>query len=305
MNPLIQFWNEEYRSDQSLETDATIGRLVNRHVVAALMNAFPRTATRIFSCSSGELGRLLFAEREGGSFRVLRAMYRYGDRARGDLLNRLLMQSPAVKAARNRRRIAQRMLEVSLNALPQGRPILVLAVGGGDGSLEADVIARMKRRDVYYCGVDRDERAVGDNLAVLKRLGLEDKGCTLVGSISNKSDVEDALESASRRLVEFRDVGVCVCQGIAEYLDLHRNTNESFTGMLRAIHSCTRPEGRLIISHTDNHDRVKFLEEGLSWYMRLRGREELGGVVQDAGWQTAVCEREPMKLITMCLAHRN
>jgi hypothetical protein len=198
------------------------------------------------------------------------------------------------------------MLEDSLKAMPKGRPILVLAVGGGDGNLEAEVIARVKRSDVYYCGVDRDERAVGENREVLRRFGLEDRGITLVGSITGKKSVEDALEAATRRFgVAFDDVEICVCQGIAEYLDLDCNTNKSLTGMLSAIRGCTHSEGTLIISQTDYHDRVKYLENGLSWYMRLRSSEELAAVVQSAGWQTTVCEREPMKLITMCLAHAN
>jgi SAM-dependent methyltransferase len=268
------------------------------------MNAFPRTATSLFSRSTGELARLLFKEKDGGSFRVLRAMYRFDDRHyRGDLIDRLLMQSPAVKAARNRRKIAQRMLEVSLRAMPPGRPILVLAIGGGDGSLEAEVIARSNEQNVYYLGIDRDERAVGENREVLKRHGLEDRGGTLVGSVAEKSDVEAALDIAERRFnVRFDGVSVCVCQGIVEYLDLHSDSNETLHGMLNAVRSCMRPGGRLIVSQTDHHDRVKYLEDGLSWHMRLRSSEELADEVQKAEWRISVCKREPMELITMCLA---
>jgi len=307
MKPLIRFWKKEYGVGQPLEADSWVRRAINKRVVAALMNAFPRTATSIFSRSHGELARLLFVKREGGSFRVLRAMYRFDDgHRRGDLINRLLMQSPAVKAARNRRRIAQRMLEVSLKAMPPGRPILVLAVGGGDGSLEAEVIARTPERDVYYCGVDRDERAVGENREVLRRHGLEARGCTLVGGVAEKRDVEAALESAARRFrVPFDGVSISVCQGITEYLDLHCDTNETLAAMLSAIRRCTRPEGRLIISQTDYHDRVRYLEKGLSWHMRLRSREELAAEVNNAGWGILVCKREPMGLITMCLAAKS
>ena len=193
-----------------------------------------------------------------------------------------------------------------MRAMPPGRPILVLAVGGGDGSLEAKVIARTTRQDVYYCGIDRDERAVGENREVLRRHGLESRGCTLVGSVAKRGDVQAALETAARRFnVRFDGVSISVCQGLAEYLDLQSNTNESLAGMLNAIHSCTCPEGRLIISHTDDHDRVKYLEEGLSWHMRLRSSDELAAEVKKAGWRVSVCEREPMELITMCLAEKS
>ena len=200
MNALVRFWNDDYDVGQPLETDSWVRRVLNTHVVGALMNRFPHAATRLFARSSGELGRLMFARREGGSFRVLRAMYRFEHaHDRGDLLNRLLMQSPAVKAARNRRKIAQGMLQNCLNAMPPGPPRLVLAIGGGDGSLEAEVIAGVANPDVYYCGVDQDETAVDENREVLQRRGLEQRGFTFVGKIGERRDVEMVLQSASER----------------------------------------------------------------------------------------------------------
>lgn len=304
MTPLTRFWREEYGVDQPLEADSWARRLLNRYLVAALMNTFPGTATRVFSRSRGDLARLLFAEREGGSFRVLRAMYEYEDRRRrGDVINRLLMQSPAVKAARNRRRIAQRMLELCLEAQTPDRPVLVLAIGGGDGSLEAQVIARLGRPDVYYCGVDKDERAVAENREVLRRHGLEARGVTLPGTIAGPDDLEAALRSAARQIgARFDGVGVCVCQGIAEYLDIGSPGNDALAALLGALYDGTRPEGALIISQTGRHDRVKYLERALSWHMRLRGGGELAAEVERAGWLICGCEQEPMKLITMCLA---
>ena len=304
VKPLLRFWNEQYSVGRPLEADSWVHRLANHYVVAALMNRFPRAATRLFSMSRGELARLLFVEREGGSYRVLRAMYKYEDGPhRGDLINRVLMQSPAVKAARNRRKIAQRMIEASLAAQPGDGPKLVLAIGGGDGSLEAEVIARMAAPNVYYCGVDMDERAVADNRQVLQRHGLEGRGFVFVGNVAERSDLEAVLDGARQRFgVPWDGVHVTVCQGITEYLDLGSRGNETLGRLLTAIHSCTRPEGRLVISQTDDHDRVTYLERGLSWHMRLRSLDEVAAEVARAGWQIAVCEHEPMKLITMCLA---
>ena len=51
MKPLARFWNEEYGVDQPLEIDSWARRLVNKHVVAARMYTFPKTATRSFSRS--------------------------------------------------------------------------------------------------------------------------------------------------------------------------------------------------------------------------------------------------------------
>jgi len=124
-----------------------------------------------------------------------------------------------------------------------------------------------------------------------------------VGQITEKRDVEAVLHSAAQRFqVAFDGLSVTVCQGIAEYLDIGSDDNETLAGMLSAIHSCTRPGGVLMISQTDFHDRVSYLERGLAWYMRLRSSGELAREVEKAGWQISICEHEPMELITMCLA---
>jgi len=307
MNTLLQLWKDKYGVDQTLETDCWPRRLFQTHLVARLMNAFPRTATRVFSCSRGELANLLFREREGGSFRVLRTMYRFEHpEHRGDLLNRIFMQAPAARGARNRRRIAQWMLATSLQAMPPGPPRLVLALGGGDGSQEAEVIAQLPSRDVYYCGVDRDERAVAENQTVLAKHKLEGRGVTYVGSITQRADVEKILEFASRQLgVEFDGVSVAVCLGLLEYLDIGASSNDTLYAMLRAFLECTRTDGALITSQTDYHDRVRFLEEGLGWHMRLRSCDELAEEVERAGWQLSICDREPMGMISMCLATKS
>ncbi len=278
--------------------------MLNRFVVSALMNAFPNTATKIFSLSKGKLARLLFAEREGGSFLVLRAMYEHeGSGDRGDLINRLLMQSPAIKAARNRRIIAQRMLFLALQSLPPDAPSLILAIGGGDGSLEAEVLARADNPNGYLCIVDKDERAIRENAKILKIFGLSGKGVVFVGSAGGKGDLETLIEKAGRHFgVRFDGLGITVCQGITEYLDIGSQGNEAFAGLLSALYGCTRKEGVLLLSQTDYHDRVTYLERGLSWRMRLRGQDEIAVEIEKAGWKISVCEPEPMKLITMCSA---
>jgi hypothetical protein len=304
MNPWHLFWREKIGLDRPLEADAWWRRMLNRHVVAALMNAFPRAATKVFSFSKGELARRLFVDREGGSFLVLRAMYEHADpRKRGDLINRLLMQSPAVKAARNRRIIAQRMLSLALQNMPQDAPSLILAIGGGDGSLEAEVISRNGNPRVYLCIVDKDERAVRENEIALKKHDLAGRGAVFVGTAAGEKDLAAILEWAERHFgLPFNGIGAAICQGIAEYLDMGEEDNRAFAELLAGLYRCTRPEGILLLSQTDYHDRVRYLDRGLSWHMRLRSREEISAEIESAGWKISVCEPEPMELITMCSA---
>lgn len=304
MNPVLEFWDKQYSVDRPLEVGSWLSRVINRHVVAALLNTFPRAATRIFAMSRGELAQRLCVDMEGGSYRVLRAMYKFSDpHCRGDILNRVLMQSPAAKAARNRRSIAERMLDVCLKNQPADSPILVLALGGGDGNIEAGVLSRSPRNDVYYCSVDKDEKAIEENRQVMQRHGLAGRGFVFTGDVAEKNDLQAVLEAARRRFdVPFDGVGITVCHGIAEYMDLGLRGNDTLARMMAAVLSCTRPEGNLVISHTDFHDRVRFVERGLHWHMRLRGMEELAAEIEKTGWRIAVCEHEPMKLITMCVA---
>jgi hypothetical protein len=304
MNPHLQFWNEKFPVDRPLEIDSWGHRLLNRYIVSNLMNAFPKAATKVFARSKGELARLIFVEREGGSFLVLRAVYEHEDpRKRGDVLNRILMQSPAVKAARNRRLIAQQMLFQALQSLPPDVPSLVLAIGGGDGSFEADAMSRAGNPNVYLCIVDTDRRAVGEHENVLAKHNLVGKGTVLVGTAVVKSDLEEVLDKAGRHFgVLFDGIAITVCHGIVEYLDIGVEGNAVFSELLRAIYGCTRNEGMLLLSQTDHHDREPFFTRGLSLYMRLRDQDEITEEIEKAGWKIAVCEPEPMKLITMCSA---
>jgi hypothetical protein len=182
---------------------------------------------------------------------------------------------------------------------------LVLAVGGGDGALEAGVISRSANRRVYYCSVDKDRHAVEENRQTMERHGLAGKGFVLPGDATNQDDVRAALEAARHRFaIPFDGVAVAVCHGIAEYLDIGLGSNAALARLLSALHACTRGHGHLLVSHTDHHDRVRFVERGLRWRMRLRSRKELAAEITRAGWRIALCEHEPMRLITMCLAQK-
>ncbi|MBN1394907.1 MAG: class I SAM-dependent methyltransferase family protein [Pirellulales bacterium] len=304
MKPLVRFWSERYRVDRALEDDSWLRDQLNRRIVGPLLNAFPRATRRLFALSRGELAQRLCVDMEGGSYRALRAMYEFADpQRRGDVLNRLLMRSPAAKAARNRRLIAERLLEECLNNQPANAPILVLALGGGDGRIEAEAISRSARRNVYYCSLDKDAEAVEENRRVMRLHGLDERGFVFTGNAAREGDLQAVLEAARRRFnIPFDGIGIAVCHGIAEYMDLETRGNDTLARMLRAVLDGMRTEGNLIISHTDFHDRVRFVERGLCWRMRLRSMKELETEVENAGWQIVVCEHEPMRLITMCMA---
>jgi SAM-dependent methyltransferase len=304
MNRLVRMWQEQYGMSGPLEVDTWARSLWNSWIVASLLNTFPRTARNILSRSRGELLQLLLSEGEGGSYRVLRAMYEGDDpESRGDFLNRLFMQSPGIKAIKNRRAIAQHMLDMCLAVRASNSPTLVMAIGGGDGSLELEVIARAAEKNVYYCGVDKDKRAEAWNREALEDFGLEGKGFVASGAGAEEVDFEAVVESARRRFdVPFDGATVTVCHGLTEYLDVGRTTNEDLAKFLTALYRSARPEGTLLISQGDYHDRVKFLERGMGWHMRLRTKEELAAEVEKAGWQISLCEPEPMGIITMCMA---
>ena len=304
MNPVLRFWNNYFKTNRELESDSWLRDRLNRHVVGTLLNTFPRAATKMFSFSNGELARRVCVTKEGGSYRVLRAMYRIDDpHGRGDLLNRLLLQSPAAKAARNRRTIADRLLEECLKQQPEDEPVLVLALGGGDGHIEAGSISRSPRQDIYYCSVDKDDKSIEDNRQVMERHGLAGRGFVFTGDVTEKTDLQAVVQAAKGRFgVNFNGFRIAACHGIAEYMDVDQPGNDTLARMLGAVHDCMLPEGNLIISHTDFHDRVRFMERGLLWRMRMRGLPELAEQIKKAGWQIIVCEHEPMGLITMCSA---
>lgn len=308
MESLQHFWRSTLgRSDLRLEADSLLGRFTNRFLLAPLLNAFPSLASRLFSSSHGELARLLFKEREGGSFLVLDTMYEYeGGKERREFLHNVMMHSPAIRAARNRRRIAQVLLATHLQLAADDRPMLVLAVGSGSGRLEAEVLGEVRNRNVYYCGLDIDPRAVAATEATLRQHHLTANGIALAGTINGHDDVANLLEQIERRLgLQFPGIDITMCHGVAEYLDLCSTANAQLSQLVRVLHTHTRQDGALVISQTHRHDRVHFLESALGWHMRLRDADEFRAVIESAGWNVQVCEKEPMGLISMCLAAKD
>ena len=299
-----EFWNERYGVDRPLEADSRVARLLNRYVVAALMNAFPHAATKVFSLSKGELARLLFKERDGGSFRSLRAMYEYENpRNRGDLINRLLMQSPAIKAARNRRTIAQRLL-----ARLFGRTALGLAGARAGGRRwrwkprsGSDCPFAAARRLLLHRRYRRQNRRREPEGAAKawpcgSRFRLRGHDCRHERHGECRPGRRKAIRRSLRRTEHH-------CLPRHHRILRHRIGSQPDTlATARGNSRLHTAEGNLIISQTDYHDRVKYLERGLSWHMRLRSREELAAEVEKTGWQISVCQHEPMRLITMCLA---
>ncbi len=284
-----------------LESENFLKSFLNRHLIGRLMNSFPNLANSLLSRSEGEIARLLYKDREKGTFRVLNEMYDYEKSKTTDVLEKLIMESPAVKAARNRKKIAQYLLKLTLENSKRSK--FIFSVGGGNGRLELEVLKDYPVN--YYCCLDTDERAILEGEALAKKFRVSDQTIFLKGSIRNKDDLNSVTRMATERFLKhFPYLDIVLCQGVFEYFDMKRCSNRQLNNVLTAIYEKTSSNGILLASQTDYHDRVKYLEKGLDWYMRLRSREEVKNEMERVGWCVEYCEKEPMNLITLSLSSK-
>ena len=153
--------------------------------------------------------------------------------------------------------------------------------------------------------VHKDPCAVSQNQEVFLAHGLAGRGFVHVGSVTAWCVILEAvLDSARQRFgVAFEGPSVTVCHGIAEYFDIgFKNERIALGDALRdlRLHAAGRAAG-------DQPDRLSRSGEvsgarPVVVYAVLRSGEELAAEVDKAGWQLSICEHEPMRLITMCLA---
>ena len=126
-----------------------------------------------------------------------------------------------------------------LSGGPAGRRAILAGDWGRRRKPRSRCHRRSTNRNVYHCSVDKDEKAVEENRQVMQRYGLAGRGFVVTGDATRKNDLEAALDAARRRFaVPFDGVGIAVCHGITEYLDLGVSGTTLWRG-------CSRPFTRV------------------------------------------------------------
>jgi len=275
--------------------------VLNEFVIGPMMGNFPNITNKILSRSRGELSRLFFEERctGHGSFKIFEEFYRYDPNSNpGDFLNKLMMESPAIKAARNRRKIAQRQLEDELEN--RSGKTLVVSFGGGNGALELEVIKRIGK-EVYYCSIDNDDYSIEDGNRIAREMGLETTTLYL-------NEHADTLSPEYFHHLEFKlmehfgitqGIDIATCHGFTEYLDRGKNTDKEFIGLIKNLYDVAERGSTLFLSQTSKHSREKYLVKGLDWVMRLRTLKEVKTLLENSPWILKYIEKEPMGIISM------
>ncbi len=313
MSGVAEYIKTDYLAgpDLGLES-AGRGEQIKNRIVAALLNYGYPLLNPLLARSKGELAQLWFRTPgyEKSSWRTFEAFYHFEEKKEhGDLGNKLLMASPGVRASRNRKKIALRLLENQLKEY-SGSPVLVNNIGGGSGSRELRVIKNAGRRDIFYCSTDTDSAAAdyGDKEAKQISMSMRSFFASKKLDFSSPSEVQSFFGEMNQHYFsskpQFHAFDISLLLGVTEYCDLHTRANTELDQLLQGLHQHTSPRGRMIMGQTDHHDRVRYVEKGLGWKMRLRSQDEIADHIERSGWNILYCEKEPMNVITMILAEK-
>ena len=277
--------------------------LVTNKPIAWFMNNYPNLTNKIGSLSKQDLAYYVFHDDNcpSGSYKQLNAIYDFETNQEVDLINRLLNVSPALKAARNRKKLAQHLLKKALSG-SDNKPLSIFSFGGGDERLSLEVMAEVKKKNVYLISIDSQAVAKTDGQKRAQELDLNNQACFITEfNDSNKyTMLRDFLLTASEILkVQLSEINAVMAHGFLEYLDLNKNTNTEFSSFLNNSIKFGSRDLKLILSQTDLHDRVPYYEKGQNLFMRLRGKDELKREIEMQDLRIEYMEKEPMNIITM------
>jgi len=286
----------------SLEKPPKISSVINK-AIAWFMNSYPYFSNNIFSHSKSDLAYYLFHDKEcpKGSFKQLNEIYDYECGKKGDFINRIINLSPALKAARNRKKIAQQLLKIAISN-EHSNPIVIFSLGGGDSRIELEVMAELKKADVYLVSIDLQTDAKVEGKRLSGKLGLANQAYFVTDFIEfkNLSQIDKYIKEASEQFgIVIKNIDIIMAHGFLEYLDLKTESDEELSVFMKSILSLGRDGTKLILSQTCVHDRVPYYEKGLNLYMRLRNKDELIKELLNHQLKIEYAETEPMGIITM------
>lgn len=168
----------------SIEKPSKISLFLNK-AIALLMNNYPTFANTILSHSKSDLAHYLFHDPTcpKGSFKQLNEIYDYEYGKKGDILNRIINLSPALKAARNRKKIAQQFLRLVI-AKAYKNPTVIFSFGGGDSRIEIEVMAEMDMKNLYLISIDAQTEAKVEGEKLAKKLNIINQVCFITEFVS-------------------------------------------------------------------------------------------------------------------------
>lgn len=279
--------------------------IILNKISSFVLNNFPNLTNKIMGLSKGDIAKILYKDKKPGSYQLFNCFYDYDPSNPVDFLDKVLQESPAAKASRNRFKLLKHYLnKIMFNA--DYNHLLMLSLGGGNARFEIEAIGKTQnseKNNVYLVCVDSDKEAENDGLNIARKYGLEKN----VLYINKKLDFDNNIttkyflsEANKKWNLDKKYFDVFIEVGLNEYLNVGTKENNEIRSLYRCFYR-EQEKGYLITEQTGPHDRDPYLKKGLNWHCRYRTLEELKSEVAKVGYQIKLGVIEPMNITSIII----
>ena len=232
--------------------------------------------------------------------------YMYENKAHGVwgldlLLDKILLNLPAVQATRNRRVCITKILsnEIQNNKL-KGKTTRILDLACGAGRYLTDIAKIYPNERIEIVGVDLDNKSLELAKSLSERENItRDRIRFVKGNVFKLS----VLKKLGQQ-IEWRP-NVIIASGLTVYID-----DDKVTDLLKAIMGGLDNNGLILIDSQENNPSRKLMEKALktkdgAWVLYYRPAEQWRQWLHEFGYQNIIVSRDPWQMYNICTARKN
>lgn len=237
---------------------------------------------------------------EGYNFDYMYENKAHGCLGVGKLIDRFLLNLPAVQATRNRRATIVDMLsnEIHNNKL-QGRTTRILDLACGAGRYLTDIAKIFHGSQIEIVGVDYDKKSIklAEDLSVKEGV-LNSKIRFVKGNVFNLR----VLKKLGRRIA-WRP-NIVIASGLTVYID-----DEKVVAMLKQIYEGLDKGGVALVDSQESNPSRKLMEKALktkkgAWVLHYRPAEQWRKWFHEFGFKDSTVRRDVWNMYNVCLARK-
>ncbi|MCX6354262.1 MAG: class I SAM-dependent methyltransferase family protein [Candidatus Aureabacteria bacterium] len=270
------------------ETLSLFRKVFNRAVINPLINYIVPTKLLLNFLNKSKSPLLHESISRPGGWRAMKLCYENGEPV--DAVDkRILKDAVLTLSARNRRRMAVRVLKDLIQKYRVGGDVHIVGIGTGPGFnvLEAMVDAETDRVFAYCIDEDSDAFSFGEKLA--EQMGLKGRVRYITGNAIN---LEGLLEVVPH---------VVKMVGILEYL-----TDDQVMELLRMSHRILPPGGSVLVnSITAHHGVDRYLRRVFNWHLNYRSPRKILSLFEESGFSDFHLRQDPLGVYAILVGSKN
>jgi SAM-dependent methyltransferase len=232
--------------------------------------------------------------------------YMYENKAHGFfgiglLIDKILLNLPAVQATRNRRSNIVKILsnEIQNNKL-KGKTTRILDLACGAGRYLNDIARVYPNDKVEIVGVDLDNKSLELAKSLSEKEGVtKDQIRFIKGNVFKLS----ILKKLGKH-IEWRP-NIVIASGLTVYID-----DDKVINMIKQIYDGLDKNGLVLIDSQESNPSRKLMEKALktkegAWTLYYRPAEQWRQWLNEFGFQNIVVSRDPWQMYNICSARKS